>query len=95
MSNFKKFCAKMMGSFPGILPIKSRVNEKNCQLLLIVGRLQYSIMQVIANTSFYLLLEENTTLIGATHVLTFSPTGKTVGLFLTVNECINCSRLQF
>lgn len=47
----------------------------------------------MANTRIYLLLEENTILIGATNVLTFSTTGKSVGLSLTVNECINRSGL--
>lgn len=67
--------------------------KKKCQLLVTVGRLQYSIIQVVANTRIYLLLEENTVLIGATNMLTFSTIGKSVGVFLTVNECINGSVL--
>lgn len=58
--------------FLGYCLLKAELMKKNCQLLLIVGRLQYSITQVVANTRIYVLLEENTILIGATRVKIFN-----------------------
>lgn len=77
---FKKILGKDDFLFLRYCLLKAELVKKTCQLLVTVGRLQYSIIQVVANTRIYLLLEENTTLIGATNVL-------------TVNECINGSVL--